>query len=93
MRTIMKYYSFDLNKDNKVYRLLKEMKHYKKQLIRWAKAIGADRLNITFYWNEYIGYYALGSALFDDNNIAHWTVGKYSKGHYKFKDVSKCYAD
>lgn len=75
------------------YRLSKEMKHYKKQLIRWAKAIEADRLEIIFYWNEYTGYYAQGWAFNSDNSVASWSVGKYSKGHYKFKDVSKCYAD
>ena len=92
MTTIMGYYS--LKGNIKVNHLSKEMKHYKKQLMRWAKAIGADRLDIVFYYNEYVGCYAQGWVYFDaSNSVTSWSVGKYSKGHYKFKDASKCYAD
>lgn len=90
MTTTMGYYS--LQGKVKVNHLSKEMRHYKKQLVRWAKTIGADRLDIVFYWNEYAGYYAYGWA-FVSNSVSSWGVGKCSKGHYKFKNASKCYAD
>ena len=91
MKITMEYYKF--NGNTEVHHLSKTMKHYTKQLTRWAKAIEADRLDIIFYWNEYIGYYAQGWAYFADNSVTSWSVGRYSKGHYKFKDMLKCYAD